>query len=388
MKKTHTLSSMGLFILFAVMLAFASTLMMQKVNAASTETFSTQLTAAAANSTSTATGDATFSVSTNGQSLMYTLNAYNITNVTAAHLHCAIPGKNGPVIVPLYSSGSSTPMNSNGQLASGSITAADILPAAMQCSPNIQTLQHLMQAMREGQIYVNVHTVQNPSGEIRGQIMSGSLMINVSTTTTGVGTTTSSSTSTSSGSSTTSIPIISNPNGLGMYYVSVVPDAYYKTRGQYVTFTGSHFYPNEMVKIQMNGSTVASLAADGTGSFSNVRIMLPYSSGTYAYTFTGVVSGIPYTVNESVGGGNPWVTLNNYYAGPGSQISVMGHSFGSGEAVTVWYDGVNEASASANDNGDFSTTITIPSNGAGRHTISAKGALTGISAFQSFSEAW
>ena len=33
-----------------------------------------------------------------------------------------------------------------------------------------QQLKDFMSAMRSGQIYVNIHTEQNPDGEIRGQI--------------------------------------------------------------------------------------------------------------------------------------------------------------------------------------------------------------------------
>ncbi|MDB5188291.1 MAG: hypothetical protein JWO50_811 [Candidatus Kaiserbacteria bacterium] len=181
---------------------------------------------------------------------------------------------------------------------------------------------------------------------------------------------------------------VSNPNGLGMYYVNVVPDSYFKTPGQYVTFSGSHFYPGELISIQRNGSVVASLAADSSGAFSDVTILQPYAWGTYAYTFTGAISGIPFTVNESVGGATPWVTLSNYYAGPGAQIVVMGHSFGANEQVTVWFDGINEGSSTADTNGNANLTITVPSNGVGQHTIVAKGSLTNISATQSFSEAW
>ena len=40
-------------------------------------------------------------------------------------------------------------------------------------------LSDLVRTMRDGETYVNVHTQQNPNGEIRGQIMiSNSTLIN------------------------------------------------------------------------------------------------------------------------------------------------------------------------------------------------------------------
>jgi hypothetical protein len=38
------------------------------------------------------------------------------------------------------------------------------------CTPAITNIAELVNGMREGSVYVNVHTVANPSGEIRGQL--------------------------------------------------------------------------------------------------------------------------------------------------------------------------------------------------------------------------
>ncbi|MDR7432511.1 MAG: CHRD domain-containing protein, partial [Armatimonadota bacterium] len=54
----------------------------------------------------------------------------------------------------------------DGELASGVITAASLVgPLARQ------PLSALLERVRVGEAYVNVHTVAHPGGEIRGQIL-------------------------------------------------------------------------------------------------------------------------------------------------------------------------------------------------------------------------
>lgn len=50
-------------------------------------------------------------------------------------------------------------------LAKGAITAPD---EGIGCG--WETLADVLEAMRSGDTYVNVHTVDNPPGEVRGQI--------------------------------------------------------------------------------------------------------------------------------------------------------------------------------------------------------------------------
>ncbi|HYE60224.1 MAG TPA: CHRD domain-containing protein [Candidatus Kapabacteria bacterium] len=118
-----------------------------------------------------ATGDAVFHVGANEDMIHYVLNVYNGNDVTMAHLHCGRPGESGPDIVPLYTNSAGADVH--GQLASGTIIATDLMTKASTCNPNIQNMNHLIQAMREGTIYVNVHTAQHPQGELRGQVRMG-----------------------------------------------------------------------------------------------------------------------------------------------------------------------------------------------------------------------
>jgi len=114
-----------------------------------------------------ATGLAKFQLNKAGTALNYKLIVANINQVTQAHIHCnGPPGVNGPVSVFLFGfvAGGVT---TNGILAQGSISTGS---PGFTGACGINTLNGLLTAMRSGNTYVNVHTVANPPGEIRGQI--------------------------------------------------------------------------------------------------------------------------------------------------------------------------------------------------------------------------
>lgn len=90
-------------------------------------------------------------------------------NVVAAHFHCARPGVNGPIAFGLFSPG---PLEFDGSQARGTLTnenfnGFDCMPSVGRPVNNIAALAH---AMRDGLIYINVHTLDNPGGEVRGQM--------------------------------------------------------------------------------------------------------------------------------------------------------------------------------------------------------------------------
>lgn len=116
-----------------------------------------------------AQGQAIFQLSEDGTKLHYKLIAANIENVFMAHIHFAPVGQNGPIVVWVYGSPPAGPDEDliqgrfDGVLAEGVITADDVT------NPDFD-FDSLIDAIRSGNTYVNVHTLQNPPGEIRGQI--------------------------------------------------------------------------------------------------------------------------------------------------------------------------------------------------------------------------
>lgn len=114
---------------------------------------------------SDAKGAAIFRTSNDGTELNYRLIVANIEDVTAAHIHLAPRGENGDIVAFLFDPEEPTEGRTNGVLAEGTITSADLVGPLEGA-----TLSELIDEMEAGNTYVNVHTVDHPSGEIRGQI--------------------------------------------------------------------------------------------------------------------------------------------------------------------------------------------------------------------------
>ncbi len=115
-----------------------------------------------------AQGQAIFQLSKDGDELHYKLIVANIENVLMAHIHMAPVGENGGVVAWLYPDGPPPLLiegRFQGVLAEGVITAEDLVGALEG-----EKLTDLVSQMRSGNAYVNVHTLANPPGEIRGQI--------------------------------------------------------------------------------------------------------------------------------------------------------------------------------------------------------------------------
>lgn len=94
----------------------------------------------------------------------------SVERFRAAHFHCQRPGINGPVAFGLQNPG---PLVFDGRRVRGVLTNANVGTA--DCVPligrPINNLASLAFAMRDGLVYVNVHTIEFPGGEIRGQLI-------------------------------------------------------------------------------------------------------------------------------------------------------------------------------------------------------------------------
>lgn len=117
-------------------------------------------------------------VSPNGQSVSYVLTVQDIDNVAAGDLHLGPPGANGPLVVKLFPVRGAAPKKGtfSGVLAQGTFDAKDLTGPMTGAK-----LGELLDQIREGNAYINVHTsdgMDPPNsgpgdyrlGEIRGQI--------------------------------------------------------------------------------------------------------------------------------------------------------------------------------------------------------------------------
>jgi hypothetical protein len=109
-------------------------------------------------------GEAIFMLSEDETELHYSLVVTSFDDVTQAHIHLAPPGENGPVVAFLFNADEDTAMD--GTLVQGTITSFDLVgPLAGS------DLADLIAEIENGSAYVNVHTPENPGGEIRGQVL-------------------------------------------------------------------------------------------------------------------------------------------------------------------------------------------------------------------------
>ena len=94
-----------------------------------------------------------------GDSITYSVNATNIKDVTAGHIHFGKPGENGPIVFTMFKY--DPPRNEVSE--TGTITA-DKLEGPMAG----KRVFDVALAGSNGSLYMNIHTVENPNGEIRG----------------------------------------------------------------------------------------------------------------------------------------------------------------------------------------------------------------------------
>lgn len=85
-------------------------------------------------------------------------------NTSPVHIHLAPAGSNGPIVIDLGFLGSFVQSGLGIELTLTDVAAGGTF-GAVNSSPAV-----VQQAFRDGDLYVNIHTSRNPSGEIRGQI--------------------------------------------------------------------------------------------------------------------------------------------------------------------------------------------------------------------------
>lgn len=102
-------------------------------------------------------------ISTDNRTLGVTITGTNLNNVTLIDIRAGKVGTDGPTIFTLLN-------NAAGQTVSGftkNFTEADLTP---QAGAGINGFVDALNAIANGECYVNIQTTTNPTGELRGQI--------------------------------------------------------------------------------------------------------------------------------------------------------------------------------------------------------------------------
>eukprot|EP00882_Tetradesmus_deserticola_P001345 GHRQ01001456.1.p1 GENE.GHRQ01001456.1~~GHRQ01001456.1.p1 ORF type:complete len:195 (+),score=48.04 GHRQ01001456.1:152-736(+) len=126
----------------------------------------------------------TLNVDSTAQAAYYTFRINNIVNYTMSHIHLANANSNGSPIVFLWPGLASGMKDAKGYVADlpmedppvpfldnmvfrGTVTPNSLASVTAGQAP--MTWAQFLKNLQTGNIYVNVHTVKWPAGEIRGQ---------------------------------------------------------------------------------------------------------------------------------------------------------------------------------------------------------------------------
>jgi len=134
-----------------------------------------------------ATGSFSATLSNDGTTLTYTLTYSNLNaQVLFAHIHFGFPKEATGIMVFLcgpnagamggppagFPNPPTCPDATSGTVT-GSVTAANVIGPNTQGITPKADFEKVVQALREGAAYVNVHSARSPAGEIRGQVRTG-----------------------------------------------------------------------------------------------------------------------------------------------------------------------------------------------------------------------
>jgi hypothetical protein len=109
-------------------------------------------------------GNAAVTMNVGAGTIDYRVEVFNMpTGTTASHIHAGSPGVGGPVVINF----AITPNISNDYLIQGQAKQSDLAPKPAQ---GVNSMEDVAQMLATNQAYVNVHSMANPGGEIRGQL--------------------------------------------------------------------------------------------------------------------------------------------------------------------------------------------------------------------------
>lgn len=130
-----------------------------------------------------ASGDFEATISEDGTMIKYVLTWRDLSStITQSHIHYGRPFLSGQIVLFLCTNltppvGPPTPQacpTTSPATITGTLTEADVIASPVVGGQGIdagaQGFAEMVKAIRTGSAYVNVHTINHPSGEIRGRL--------------------------------------------------------------------------------------------------------------------------------------------------------------------------------------------------------------------------
>jgi hypothetical protein len=128
-------------------------------------------------------GTATFHarIADDEQSFDWVLSYSGLTNVSQAHIHFGARAISGPIVIFLCTNLTNAPpapaqptqaCPTSAGTVSGTAQPGDVTGGAAALGIQPGEFAKIIDAIRAGAAYANIHTTQRPAGEIRGQIHS------------------------------------------------------------------------------------------------------------------------------------------------------------------------------------------------------------------------
>ncbi len=148
--------------------------------------------------------------------------------------------------------------------------------------------------------------------------------------------------------------------GVGQLNTQLTPSTYYVLPFAPFTLAATGFAPGETVTLSDGTDSMATAVAgkDGTADFDAVSLA-PNTLGSVSLTATGATSGASATTTVGLGSYYPSVTADNYYAQPGTTISLTGNGFAPGEDVDITA-GDTTQTVTTDETGAYTASIVLP----------------------------
>jgi len=138
-----------------------------------------------------------------------------------------------------------------------------------------------------------------------------------------------------------------------------------------IQVSGHGFGANKLVSIQFADVTIRTAATDANGSFSDKFKVPQYDSGNYNIVVSDGINKLTSVFTLTVS-----ASLSQTTGNIGENLTVTGSGFTG--AVSIKYDDNTIASAIADANGAFSTTLSVPPSAHGHHIITVSGTISTI----------